>query len=197
LFCYVISIISDRRRQKLENNLSENSINSLLHTFSEKILFLVAVTSCDDTQISPLSNETPFLETNHVDYNSVIITTQLQCAVLFQAVHWLLRADVSGAAKPKPWYLHIGLCCADEILREPNLGGVIGQASRASWMASAAGALSAVVKVLLEGELLPSLTASGNSYCLAICTFSMKQVKVAYSYCHDLFTTNCIEESTY
>ncbi|KDR16213.1 huntingtin [Zootermopsis nevadensis] len=78
-----------------------------------------------------------------------------------EAVYWLLRADVSGAAKPKPWYLHIGLSCADEVLREPNLGGVIGQANHASWMASAAGALSAVVKVLLEGEQLPSLTASG------------------------------------
>jgi len=59
--------------------------------------------------------------------------------------------------------LHVGLCCADEILREPNLGGVIGQASHASWMASAAGALSVVVTFLLEGELLPTLAASGNA----------------------------------
>ena len=48
------------------------------------------------------------------------------------------------------------------VLREPNLGGVIGQANHASWVASAAGALSAIVKFLIQGELLPALTVSGN-----------------------------------
>jgi len=69
--------------------------------------------------------------------------------------------------------LHIGLCCADEILHDPNLGGVIGQANHASWMASATGALSTVVEVLLEGEQLPTLTASGNSL---VCTSSVKAI---------------------
>jgi len=49
------------------------------------------------------------------------------------------------------------------VLREPNLGGVIGQANHASWVASAAGALSAIVKFLIQGELLPALTVSGNT----------------------------------
>jgi hypothetical protein len=70
--------------------------------------------------------------------------------------------------KLKPWYLHVGLCCADEILREPNLGEVIGQANHASWMASAAGALSEVVMFLVQGESLPALTASGNNCALSL-----------------------------
>lgn len=49
------------------------------------------------------------------------------------------------------------------VLREPNLGGVIGQANHASWVASAAGALSAIVKFLIQGELLPAVTVSGNT----------------------------------
>lgn len=62
--------------------------------------------------------------------------------------------------------MHVGLCCADEILREPNLGEVIGQANHASWMASAVGALNEVVMFLVEGESLPALTASGLSAAL-------------------------------
>jgi hypothetical protein len=110
-------------------------------------------------------NGTSFLENYHVA--SVIPAALSQSSSLLQAVHWLLRANASGAAKLEPWYLHVGLCCADEILREPNLGEVIGQANHASWMASAAVALNEVVMFLVEGESLPALTASGNS-----CTLS-------------------------
>jgi len=54
------------------------------------------------------------------------------------------------------------------VLREPNLGGVIGQANHASWVASAAGALSAIVKFLIQGELLPALTVSGNTVAMLL-----------------------------
>jgi hypothetical protein len=93
----------------------------------------------------------------------MFITAFSQSTFLFQAVHSLLRANILGAVKMKPWYLHVGLCCADVVLCEPNLGGVIGQANHASWVASAAGALSAIVKFLIQGELLPAITVSGNT----------------------------------
>ncbi|XP_069698723.1 huntingtin isoform X2 [Periplaneta americana] len=81
-----------------------------------------------------------------------------------EAVHWLLHAD---PVVPKPWYLHVGLSCADEVLREPDLGAIIGQASHSSWMASASGTVTKVVKFLLQGEPLPSLAVSGLTAALS------------------------------
>ncbi|KAJ9589854.1 hypothetical protein L9F63_017009 [Diploptera punctata] len=74
-----------------------------------------------------------------------------------EAVHWLLRTGHSDT--PKPWYLHVGLCCADEILREPNICSVISQTNHASWVASGASSLTAIVKLLLEP--LPCLSETG------------------------------------
>ncbi|PSN49021.1 Huntingtin [Blattella germanica] len=74
-----------------------------------------------------------------------------------QAVHWILRHSVV----PKPWYLDVSLCCADEILRESNISSVIGQNNHVTWIATGASTMTSLVNFLLEGKPLPSLTETG------------------------------------
>nr|CAD7264749.1 unnamed protein product [Timema shepardi] len=76
------------------------------------------------------------------------------------AVLWLVSpARLATSDAPQPSHLQAGLCCANAVLKEPNLSAEVGYGSR---ILSACGAVYRLVQFLLPGDQLPSLSDTGN-----------------------------------
>nr|CAD7394388.1 unnamed protein product [Timema cristinae] len=78
-----------------------------------------------------------------------------------EAVLWLVSpARLATSDAPQPSHLQAGLCCANAVLKEPNLSAEVGHGSR---ILSACGAVYRLVQFLLPGDQLPSLSETGLS----------------------------------
>nr|CAD7441338.1 unnamed protein product [Timema bartmani] len=81
-----------------------------------------------------------------------------------QAVLWLVSpARLATSDAPQPSHLQAGLCCANAVLKEPNLSTEVGHGSR---ILSACGAVYRLVQFLLPGDQLPTLSDTGLSQAL-------------------------------
>nr|CAD7591330.1 unnamed protein product [Timema genevievae] len=81
-----------------------------------------------------------------------------------EAVLWLVSpARLATSDAPQPSHLQAGLCCANAVLKEPNLSTEVGHGSR---ILSACGAVYRLVQFLLPGDQLPTLSDTGLSQAL-------------------------------
>ncbi|XP_063237175.1 huntingtin isoform X2 [Bacillus rossius redtenbacheri] len=103
--------------------------------------------------------------------------------ICLEAVQWLLSASGQSPSRPALSCHQAGLACADAVLKELNLGAVIGHSAHVSWLASACGAVTATVNFLLAGEKLPVMPPSG----LCFSSENPDAVSAAYS-CHQMAT---------